>query len=445
MKYIGKTIIELTDVRNGMKKTYIDHNTFMASNIEQKFRNLGIFQTSVLNNFDSTSLWQKLTGGLLMFDTAVADGANFAAAGQKMTARGYYGCSNNGSPVSLGSWNASESAVSSNAIQMVYDFTTSQGNGDIASVCLTSDIAGKIGMGNQDEDYNVSLLTNPVAWQNYNKSFSKVEFSAGCGLDGTYLYYGASIDGTTLTINRKYANAQKVDLIHYLTDNNTAGALTFTLASAPSHTGNLRLRQISPTKLVVVGYDGVYSSSNAISVIVVDLTNSTATVTEISNIPSLTDNYCNYGYGAIEVVGETLLAIPTYDRKPRVIVVDISDGSSATYLFDHPYSEWTGQNYQYDNRIVPMSDGLFMVGCIASRGISGFVVDTVEETIKPCEGANGGCWGFNGMNLLSNEEGSGALRLVQSPFYLATINNLETPVQKTTSQTMKVTYILARA
>jgi hypothetical protein len=66
-------------------------------------------------------------------------------------------------------------------------------------------------------------------------------------------------------------------------------------------------------------------------------------------------------------------------------------------------------------------------------------------SIHPCE-----CYGedgvyFHGIDLLGRVDTSWIRPFSQNPFYLATINNLATPVTKTSSQTMKVTYVISRA
>lgn len=451
MKIKGRTIIELTDVRTGKVQKFEDNNAFMDSNIEQKFRNFGIFQTSVLNNFQATPLWQKLCGGLLLLDSVVDANANFVASGQKMTGRGYYGSSNNGSPVSLGSWNATESAVSSNAVQMVYDFTTSQGNGGIKAVCLTSDYCGRIGLGNQDDDYNVSLNLSPNDWQGYNINYTHNDFVKGQCFDGEFVYCNPVLDGTSLTITKRIANARKIDLIHTLTGDYVFETMNITLPSAMTYTQNLRLRQASTTKFVLIGYQS--SGINAFSAAVIDISGSTpsASVYEITGMDKAGESELDWGYENADCIGvnssgQPMLAIPTYAGKPIAFLVNLVTGAKQSFKFDESYSTWTGQSYRISNDITAIGNGTFMV-TVQDRPIPGFVCDPDGSgSIHPCEGANGKWKAFNGMNLVNNEKSNNTdIRLMQNPFYLATINNLATPVTKTSSQTMKVTYVISRA
>lgn len=455
MKIKGRTIIELTDVRTGKVQRFEDDNAFMDSNIEQKFRNFGIFQTSVLENFASTPLWQKLCGGLLLLDSVVDSNANFIALGQKMTGRGYYGSSNNGSPVNLGSWNATESAVSSNAVQMVYDFTTSQGNGDIKAVCLTSDYCGRIGLGNQDDDYNTALRVSPNDWQGYNTNYAPTGIGNGFAFDGDFVYCNPVVNGTSLTIDKRYANAKKVDLIHTLTGAYTAGTISVTLPSAMTHTTNLRLRQASTTKLVLIGYTS--QSTNAFSVAVIDISGTpSATVTEITGMDKAGESELDWLYDIADCVGvdgngNPLIAVPTYAYKPIAFLVNAGTGTKQAFKFNENYSSWTGGNYRYQNTVCGMGNGFFMLSMNSDNvAVPGFVCDSSANSgsgsIHPCEGMVARNKLLNGLNLWNNEKGNNDdIRLCQNPFYLATINNLATPVTKTSSQTMKVTYVISRA
>ena len=455
MKIKGRTIIELTDVKTGKIQKFEDDNAFMDSNIEQKFRNFGIFQTSVLENFASTPLWQKLCGGLLLLDSVVDANANFIALGQKMTGRGYYGSSNNGSPVNLGSWNATESAVSSNAVQMVYDFTTSQGNGDIKAVCLTSDYCGRIGLGNQDDDYNTALRVSPNDWQSYNTTFAPAGYDTGFGFDGDFIYCNPVLDGTSLTIDKRYANAKKVDLIHTLTGDYTAGTISVTLPSAMTHTTNLRLRQVSATKLILIGYTS--ATTNAFSVAIIDISGTpSATVTEITGMDKAGETDLDWSYDFADCIGvdgngNPLIAIPTYAFKPIAFIVNVGTGTKQAFKFAENYSTWTGQSYRYQSTVCIMGNGFFMITINSDNTpIPGFVCDMSANSgngsIHPCEGIAGRCKSLNGLNLWNNEKNNQSnIKLCQNPFYLATINNLATPVIKTSAQTMKVTYVISRA
>lgn len=446
MKLKGKTIIELKDTRSGHIDRFEDNNTVMDANMEAKFRNFGIFQTSVLNNFNTTPLWQKLMGGILLLGDTVDANANFVALGTKQIARGYYGGVNNGSPVSLGSWNSSESSVTASAVQMVYDWTTSQGNGEIKAVCLTSDAAGRCGIGNTAGDYNTNYTVDTSNWQSANKDYSNLtNIQRGHAFDGTYLYYNPVLDGTSLTISKKFANARKVDLIHAITDSNVADTITLTLSSALAHDDNLRLVQASATRLILIGYDN--NSDTAFSTVDIDLSANpiTATVREISSMPAL-DTYESYGYDRIESIGGDWLAVPTNAYKPKSFAVKVTDGTKVSFVdSNHSYADWVSGGGVRSNNIQVMGNGIYLMAT-QQTAIPGCVCDRSDGSMNYCESYidSGPIRSYNGLELISTS-GDYNIRMKQNPFYLATINNLSSAVTKTSAQTMKVTYVISRA
>lgn len=149
MKLKGHTIIELTDVNTGAVEQVESDNMFTNA-LQQIFDNLVGLNSNSLpmpDNTDTLKLATSLLGGLLLFDTALDENPNnvFAPAGTRMV-----GCASYNSPTygslqtTHGSYNATESVLNEGYVKFVYDFTTSQANGTIASVCLTS-IAGGFG------------------------------------------------------------------------------------------------------------------------------------------------------------------------------------------------------------------------------------------------------------------------------------------------------------
>lgn len=446
MRLHGRTIIELKDVRSGRIDRFEDTNDVMDANMNAKFKDFGIFHTSILGSFSSTPLWQKLMGGILMLDNTVDSNANFPAIGTKMTARGYYGSSNNGSPVSLGSWNDTESAITSNAVQMVYDFTTSQGNGDIKSVCLVPDYVGRCGIGNTAGDYNISYKINPASWHSASNNFSDGRWNGSFAYDGSLLYYGVTVDGTTLTLKRKITNSKKVDLIHTISDNNTWGDITITLPTAMTYTDNLRITQVSATKIVVIGYEGTYSK--AFSAAIIDISGTpSATVTEITGMPNLSDNYGTYGYGSpvgigVDGSGNPLIAIGGYDWYLTSVCVNLGTGTKKKFTDTNSYSSYTGQGYRSQAFIEPIGNGLYIMG--ASVNVPSMICNYSDDSALYCEASMSNnnplmC----GVDLVNY--GGDSMRLCQNPFFVSTINNLSTAVTKTSAQTMKVTYVITRA
>jgi len=156
----GTTTIELTDVHTGEKQTFTDHNmitTALHNLFQPTFGHLS--SESTLRGY--IPAYATLLGGLLLFDSPIPEDANkvYAPAGATLTGCARYGTVNTNTGLVLGSYNTTESEYNSTERKMkfVYDFNTSQGNGTIASICLTNLEAG-YGAYNSDMSYGTSIM-----------------------------------------------------------------------------------------------------------------------------------------------------------------------------------------------------------------------------------------------------------------------------------------------
>ena len=126
-------------------------NTFQSAVLAAGLRNLGSAKASFYNGIESREPWKDIVGGIFLFRDSLPSGAKYMSAGNQMTANGSFEVVNNANPPELGSYNSNESNQSASAITQVYDWTTSQGNGRVSSVALTSRVGGYIGYGNKSE------------------------------------------------------------------------------------------------------------------------------------------------------------------------------------------------------------------------------------------------------------------------------------------------------
>lgn len=151
----GHTTIELTDVNTGNVERIEDDN-MVTSAISQI---VNFAMTHAYGNNPMTNMYTEhitsLMGGLLLFDTPIDETKIFPSAGNVMVGCGKHGLSTSYSQLpQLGLYNENESDLSNETTKkMVWDFTTSQANGRIASVCLTSKNAGYMGYGKTETIY----------------------------------------------------------------------------------------------------------------------------------------------------------------------------------------------------------------------------------------------------------------------------------------------------
>lgn len=153
MKLKGHTTIELTDVNTGKKEVHEDDNliTNAISEILGYHGSCLLFSAYDVfasNDYSQFSPLLKLTGGLLLFDSAIEENPATLRAPAGVSLVGCAsGISYNGVNTTAGSYNKAESGKVDNGYKHVWDFGTSQANGQIACACLTTMAGGKITSG----------------------------------------------------------------------------------------------------------------------------------------------------------------------------------------------------------------------------------------------------------------------------------------------------------
>lgn len=157
----GKMTIELTDVRTGEKKTVAEHN-MVTDALAEIFRPLGLCKSAdrLLNSY--APYYTTLTGGLLLFDTKIPESTSqlYPPAEANLTGCGVYNVQNNTTGTLRGGYNQTESELNltDRYMKYVYDFSTSQANGTISSVCLTHLCGGYNGYGCKDAVWSLTAL-----------------------------------------------------------------------------------------------------------------------------------------------------------------------------------------------------------------------------------------------------------------------------------------------
>ena len=153
----GHTKIELTSQTTGEVETIEKDNivTNAVSQIFNAFNGMALLREANANGeYGSTSdksweLLESLYGGILLYDTALGSDPNtlFAPPEANLVGSGVPKVLNNGKGLQRGSFNTTESKtdLENGVVTFVYDFATSQANGTIASVCLTSRYGGFFG------------------------------------------------------------------------------------------------------------------------------------------------------------------------------------------------------------------------------------------------------------------------------------------------------------
>ena len=433
----GEVTIELKDVKTGEVETVHDHN-LVTKALAYFLKQGGITNPSAFNASDlRTDFLTNMLGGVLCLDTAITDAGGHddeivrVPAGVKMTANGAMGVGNNSAPTEFGSYNNDESGWQQDgSFKMVWDYTTSQANGTIATVCLTSYFGGYAGIGNR---ISKVAKSGNKSISNYNSTWSK-------GYSGQYL----GIYNNTLHAVRMVQGVSEwtVDVYAFPTtdtdvrDNLSARLIDTYTVSIPAAIQNLP---------IFYNYGSVYIGSGFTPVIMNSY--------QDGNNCYLIIGAWYSGYGALGI--ETFEV--TYNIATHTVtgVVDLNStfpiATLETYKNIGISNKWViagNKAVEFANLantvdIEPNAGQDASRACAVGQDIfytAGTMTDMVLEERNPING-NGiiETRGAVGNNPILQATGA---TIARDPRYIATIFNLDSPKTKSADKTMKVSYVL---
>ena len=170
----GHTKLELFNAESGKLEEMVEDDNELTGALAEIFQGIGRFGSSdaltQFINFDNPESQYgyvhrcfNLTqwfGGLLAFDKNQDKDSPLPSYDSAIIASGVYGAANIGANAIRGSYNSIESVLdwAGHEIKFVYDFATSQGNGRIASICLTPWFGGYMNQGRSRTVTDISCL-----------------------------------------------------------------------------------------------------------------------------------------------------------------------------------------------------------------------------------------------------------------------------------------------
>lgn len=444
-KIKGHTRIELTKVATGEKRIIEHDNIFQSNVIARQLRALGAANSNPFSNdtWRALPLYRTLCGGIFLFrdqiDTTGGD-VEYMPAGNLMVANGAFATENNGTPQELGSFNSIESSFSGNSAVFVYDWGTSQGNGTISCVCLTSETGGYIGYGNDSGAAATGRVLTAI--QNTSALTNAQWFFNG------YKYKFSGFDPTTnkVKITKGIDGVTKTSLFL----NIDATEKEYTITGSPWYYGASGYmyfaKQVSETKVVLLPSTGkIRSIANGATVylMIYDCASDTISLQPINNtsgesVELLTSG--NTSTGSVNVLGidenGNIYFSPQYQKQGFIFA---ADGSFVARM------PGEGKNSGVGSKIAP---GLILR---IDRDSLLRMYDTSTGTERPTNG--GMASNYNTFDSYQQIDALGMImqdydaapRLFKNPLYLATINNLDNAVTKDSTQTMKVIYTLTEA
>ena len=434
-KIKGHTRIELTKVSTGEKRVIEHDNTFQSTIIAKMLRAMGETNSSPWNNstWASRPLWRNLCGGILLFRDEIQAPAEFMPAGNLMVANGSFGVENSGTPSEMGSYNSIESSTSgSNSLSLVFDWGTSQGNGTISCVCLTSDSGGYIGYGN-DSGVAAATLRSIITNQQTPTA------------NGANIYYNGKkyrVAALDLT-NKKVTIGESLDGIENISifqgQNETLTEYTYT-GDILGVSGNIFTAAINDEEIAIISAVG-----NGISI-----SNGSSGNILIFNVRTKTTRLQNITNTTGEAV---VLVYQSSASLQKLLLVEDANGNyylpSSTKLYKFSsagvYDSAVSENIDLSAPIGRVTDEIIVTSNSSSGSTSKalFFYDGVDS--RPTNGSinnNGRIDHVAGIDALCNKTSTNALLPYKNPLYLATINNLDSPITKDSTQTMKVIYTL---
>lgn len=463
----GKTIIELKDVHTGVVDVIEEEN--MVTNALQYILNpMGYVKAAdPMYTADYVYYYQTLTGGLLLLNKTLeekADNVNLPS-DVEQTGCAVYNQQNTSGQVLRGSYNVTESEIDIEArrVKYVYDFSTSEGNGTIACVALTHSLGGYTNRGLETPPvralypYYKSIGSGMLQYAGNNSGISGVDRTLSYTTHGTGYKWIIKIDATTDSVYYfSVTSTTSVKILRYRANINTVSLfdspgtirtlleeteITFTQAVNQQYFSYNYEEETD--KLYIISGTSYTVANNATYLITeIDMASDFA-VKQYSMTNKIGSNmrlcyeknnaYCykgyiyfmNYGYGVKyyiyrqeignsanlqKIDKDVRQSQPTFARNGRMYYEEANNysGSYCCYVVNtdnftmrepETYNIYDANDRQY----IPV------IGCPLTYYLSA--------------GTNSGTF---------------AIRTD----YLATINNLSSPVVKTADKTMKVTYIL---
>lgn len=472
MKIKGHTIIELTDVNTGAKERY-EKDNMVTHALDKYFEDIGAFNISPLYNSDvRNNLIPRLLGGLLLLDTALTENADniICPSGVEMVGNGSYNVSSGNEDLvtEMGTYDQLESGwMNDGKLAMVWNFSQNQANGkdanqSIACVCLTSANHGYIGEGNatslrskseRKRDYDLAGTAQSISIDGDGDQYSRVVRASRTSNTITMIDY-YNIYRTAGHENEHMSETGKVKLTtykmpikkldmrygagsQYIPTTEVEISLPSGFVSTLNHGNPYWCNKYGGKFVMITGFSGVdygqgqfarWYGSTPIQVVIINEDN---TISSYS-VASPTGANVDISLFSIIVAGTTLVIGANYTGK--------------TWFID--------MNNQADkdeiDGIIDQIDFVYPTQGVAQG--TGGKIDINERTIYPNNSWRNAsdrntCYNFLTDNPLVNcrlWSGSiGNTGINKTTNYLATINNLETPIKKTSSKTMKVTYILS--
>ena len=438
----GKSVIELYNSRTRVKERYVNEN-IVTNALNWLFeQNINGSISSLVSSL--VPLYQKGIGGVILFDNEIEENVNTVVAPSTVGCTAYASTdAYAGTDLSRGSMNLTETALLDNGMKLVWDFATHQGNGDIACLSLTSAAGGKIGYGSP---YEKETCTSEVS---YATSTRLTNLATAKGalyrIGDNYAYEVRGTASNTLTIKKYKFPKQSISLLYSYVEPvllETKEITTSLKVDTKYYNYNSNYGYAyNTTSFYHDGYLWTYyrTSTSNVNLIRVDLTDYSIkeyqlTSSALFTIESYTDQFMairgEYIYVKLsnsQIAKYTLADSPVYVNTIDLLVTNtrwMHMYNSCDYII-------CGENIIDGNDNVKIIQGLGTPNYVSYYTGNQYIDEH----------------GLIMYRQYSTQSSNSSGRIIREEYcyrsnYLATINNLDTPVTKTADKTMKITYSL---
>lgn len=460
----GTTRIELTDVNTGEVEVHEEHN-MVTNALRDILKPLGLSKrpSVFLDNFNPFYVY--LTGGIVCFDTKIPEKADeyYPPASANLIACAVYKEQNNTKNTVRGGCNQTESEINlkDRYVKYVYDFATSQGNGTISSICLTHESGSFTSYGSKNAvQENSHLLMQSIAedtlqyvntkctggatgskYSSY--TIGKTEMIFLIDRDKDCAYYLKIVDKTHFHITKRRTYLKSVSILDNV--KNTKPLIEEisldALGTELSLNGYTSYNYDPATDCLYVYNSSVSNLKPNGNIIVTEIKMDSWEIKQYT-VPNSTDVYLATNNGSFGVVTEGYLMVKAYESPYDIYKFPLNNPAdvvkmkriNASTVQGFPKIIVNGRIY-YDNAASQL-----MIANIETNEVmtteSKSLFNNAYRQINVTPVRNEPLIYFTDTG---SEESGGWYMLCN---YLATINNLETPVTKTPDKTMKITYIL---
>ncbi|MBQ9948917.1 MAG: hypothetical protein IJO91_11075 [Oscillospiraceae bacterium] len=439
----GKATITLTDAKTGEVLCRREEHNLVTNAINNIFDPCGY---AMLHRFDISMLfsgglplWKNLIGGIMLLGNNVTEDADNILLGEDTVPVGTAGSEYSGDNIYRGTLNLNESYATENGYHFTWDFGTDKANGVIKCVALTSKAFGDAGFHSDADEEDGSFLIDPVYMGlTYSEPTAVFEYGQG--------QYLGTFEPRT----------------HLFVELNSSGQLEFR-----------RYKSIDPSAIRIndsVGFSGMTKLSEPISVTTV----TPATEIFFDNRFFLDpEERVVYWFGATEEVSDTSMRV-TYtgisvDTLQTVVTNSIVIPKNCENYFIG--AVWRGHLYyltpdglcefgmdgsliaQYDAPFAESTLLFVLNGCLMSQSPNGHIYcyswgETTSTALTMSQHAAPNVdihAPYAAVSRRSSHMAGDSSRKIKAAAsiissYMATINNLSQPIEKTSAQTLKISY-----